>query len=158
MENGIVRLLLLAGMLAPLALSAGEAYRMVDETGQVTFTDTPPAGEPGIEVLELQPGPSDESRREAESRLETMRQRLDESRRQREAKTQQSLARVDELQQQLDEAEAKLQEAKILKDEDRQSLAGRGRRIHPDYFKRIEEAEAAVEEARKRLNQARSGR
>ena len=158
MDKRLMRLVLMAVLLTPLCGLAGEAYRMVDETGQVIFTDTPPAGQPNIEVLELPQGPSEQSRQEAESRLETMRQKLEESRRERVAREKEREAGIETLKQQLAEAEAQLREAKVLKDEDRQTLAGRGRRIHPEYFERIEEAEARVHELRRRLNQARSGR
>jgi Skp family chaperone for outer membrane proteins len=158
MECKSLRYLWLIGLIVPLATLAGEAYRSVDESGQVIFSDAPPAGKTGVEVIELPQGPSNESRQEAESRLDAYRQKLEESRRQREAENKQREAEIAKLKAQLAEAEARLRDAREFKDEDRQSIAGKGRRIKPEYFQRVEEAEAAVAEARKRLNQARSRR
>jgi cellobiose-specific phosphotransferase system component IIA len=64
-------------------------------------------------------------------------------------------SRVAEARKQLAEAEARLQEAKVIQDEDRQNLAAGKRRIHPDYFERVKQAEADVEAARKALREAR---
>ena len=156
--SGLWTLWPLLGVVLPLIAQGQGVYRTLDKEGQVIFTDVPPTDQPAVEVMELPPGPSEAERQKAESRLEAMRQKLEENRRQREARTKEKKAEADELKQQLAEAEARLREARILKDEDRQTLAGRGRRIRPEYFQRIEEAEAEVEAIRKRLNQVRSGR
>ena len=54
MTKGLTRKLVLLLILLPLtAIAAGEIYRVVDENGNVTYTDQKPAG--GGEVVDLPP-------------------------------------------------------------------------------------------------------
>ena len=64
-------------------------------------------------------------------------------------------ARIGQAEAGLAEAEAKLAETKLIKDEDRRSLVSGKRGIRPEYFERVEAAEAEVEAARKRLKEVR---
>ncbi len=141
-------------MLAQAAIGE-EIYRSVDEQGNVTFTDTPPAGEVEVERVELPPGPSQQIRQEAEQRNMQILNAAERAERKRERERAQKEARVKAAEQQLQEAQARLAEAKVIKDEDRQNLAGGKRRINPDYFERVKQAELEVEKARKALREAR---
>lgn len=150
-------LVLVAVSLSALSL-AGEIYRTVDESGQVIFTDAPPADTSKTERLEFPPGPSAGSIRETELRNRAIRQHLKAVETQRVQQTKSRNSRIKQAEKALAEAESKLVEAMTLKDEDRQSLAGGKRRIRPEYFERIRTAEEAVEEAKKGLKKARSSR
>jgi hypothetical protein len=147
--------LLLSALLLPSLLVAEEAYRSLDETGQAIFSDTPPADGQAVEKIELMPGPSPQSVRDAEARHEAVSSQLEKLQKERERKEQIRAARVQEAEKALEIAEAELADAKQLKDSDRQSLATGKRKIKPEYFERVKEAELAVEAARKELQKAR---
>lgn len=142
-------------MATALHLTAEEVYRSVDAQGNVTFTDSPPAGDKSFERLELPPGPSPTSIRESEVRHQEIRRAADQAERKRLGETQNESEQIAQARKALADAEARLNDAKVIKDEDRQNLAGGKRRIHPDYFERLKAAEAEVEAARKRLREAR---
>jgi hypothetical protein len=148
-------LIFIACALLAQAVIGEEIYRTVDEEGNVTFTDTPAADDASAQPVALPPGPSKESLQESEQRQRKLREAAETSARQREQEKRASQVRIKAAEERLAEAEADLAEAKVIKDEDRQSLAGGRRRIHPDYFERVKQAEAAVEEARKTLREAR---
>lgn len=151
----LTRLTVIFTFLSLPVLVAGEVYRTVDDEGNVTFTDSPPEGDARAERVELPPPPSPERLRESEQRNQDIRRAAQEAKRERIQKQSQRESLVAEARKRLAEAEARLQEAKVIQDEDRQNLAGGKRRIHPDYFERVEQAEAEVEAARKALRQAR---
>jgi hypothetical protein len=145
----------LACALLTQAAIGEEIYRTVDEEGNVTFTDTPAADDTSAQPVALPPGPSKESLREAEQRQRKIQDAAEASERQRLQEKRVSQARIEAAVKRLEEAEAELAEARVIKDEDRQNLAGGKRRIHPDYFERVKQAEAVVEAARKALREAR---
>ncbi len=142
----------------PVLGLADEIYRMVDESGQVIFTDSPPADASRVERVELPPGPSPGSIKATEKRNKEIRNRLQEVEYQRSQQTRSSNRLIEQAERKLSEAETRLTEAKILKNEDRQSLAGGKRRIRPEYFERITKAEEEVEAAKKQLEKARNAR
>ena len=150
--------LLFIFLLAPGLLLSGEIYRTVDELGRVTFTDVPPPEHVDAEPVLLPPPPPPARVRDTEARQRAIQQALDRAQAKRGKREEKRSTKVSEAERALAEAEAELVAAKQIKDEDRQSLAGGGRRIRPEYFARIKQAEAAVAEAKKRLQQARSGR
>jgi hypothetical protein len=148
-------LIFLACALLSQTVIGEEVYRTVDEEGNVTFTDTPPADDSSAQPVELPPAPSRESLRDTQERNRKIREAAAASERERSVEKRTQQARIKAAEQRLAQARANLAEAKVIKDEDRQNLAGGKRRIHPDYFERIKQAEAAVEEARKALRKAR---
>jgi hypothetical protein len=148
-------LIFLACALLAQTASGEEIYRTVDEEGNVTFTDTPAADDASAQPVVLPPGPSREEQQEAEQRQRKIREAAESAERQRQQEKRASQARIEAAEKRLAEAEAELAEARVIKDEDRQNLAGGRRRIHPDYFERVKQAEAAVEVARKALREAR---
>jgi thioesterase domain-containing protein len=137
------------------ALSADEVYRTVDEAGNVTFTDTPPEGDAKAERVELPPPPSTERLRQSEQRNREILRAAEEAKQERLKQKSQREASISEAKKRLAAAETRLEQAKVIQDEDRQNLAGGKRRIHPDYFERVKQAEAEVEAARKALREAR---
>jgi hypothetical protein len=154
MNRPLVLIVLAFAMLAQ-AVIGEEIYRTVDEQGNVTFTDTPPAGGVEVERVELPSGPSEQVRQEAEQRNQKILNAAERAEQKREQEKAQKETRVKAAEQQLQEAQARLAEAKVIKDEDRQNLAGGKRRINPDYFERVKQAELEVEQARKALREAR---
>ncbi|RDH80992.1 MAG: DUF4124 domain-containing protein [endosymbiont of Escarpia spicata] len=136
--------------------NAETVYRSVDESGQVTYSDAPGKGR--SDVVKMPSGPSSEAKRETQVREKEIRDAANKAGRLRQSGDQQRVVNISEAERNLQAAEAKLSDAKILRDEDRQSTAGGGRRIRPEYFERIKQEEAAVEAARKKLQQARNGR
>ncbi len=140
----------------PAMSLAAEIYRMVDESGQVIFTDSPPKDASQVERVDLPPGPSPGSIRAAETRNKAIREQLKQVQKQRSRQTRSRNERIQQAERKLAEAELRLTEAKTLKDEDRQSLAGGKRRIRPEYFEKIKKAEEAVEAAKKNLQKVRS--
>ncbi|MGD8908196.1 MAG: DUF4124 domain-containing protein [Chromatiales bacterium] len=151
----IAGLLFIACTLLAQAAIGEEIYRTVDEEGNVTFTDTPAADDASARPVALPPGPSEERLRESEQRQRQIREAAEISAQQRSQKKRAQQLRIKAAEKSLAEAEAELAEASVIKDEDRQNLAGGKRRVHPDYFERVKQAEAAVEEARKALREAR---
>ena len=136
-------------------LCAGEVYRTVDEAGNVTYTDIPPEGGVSAERVELPPPPPPDRLRRSEQRNQEILRAAEQAKRDRQQRKVQRESRIRDARKQLAEAEANLEQARVIQDEDRQNLAGGRRRIHPDYFERVKQAEADVEEARKALRQAR---
>ncbi len=132
-----------------------EIYRHVDAKGNVTYTDEPPAGTKAAEEVILPPKPSSESIRETETRNQRMLRAADEADRKRLEEKRKKQATITQKKKELEEAEGQLEEAKVIKEEDRQNLAGGKRRIHPDYFARVKAAKEKVEKARKALRKAR---
>jgi len=136
-------------------LPGDEIYRSVDAEGNVTYSDTPPTGDSKGEMVELPPNPSPAAVQETEARNREIRRAASRAQQQRieQERAQESALRT--AREALQQAEARLKEAKVIRDEDRQNLAGGMRRIRPDYFERVKAAEAEVEAARKRLREAR---
>ncbi|WP_177419630.1 DUF4124 domain-containing protein [endosymbiont of Lamellibrachia barhami] len=149
------RLLYCLLLLPVLSLANAETvYRSVDESGQVTYSDTPGKGR--SDVVKMPSGPSPKAKRESQAREKEIRDAANKAGRQRQLGDQQRAVDISEAERNLQAAEARLDDAKILRNEDRQSTAGGGRRIRPEYFERIEQEEAAVEAARKKLQRARN--
>jgi len=142
-------------MTTALHLAADEIYRSVDAEGNVTFTDSPEAGDRSAEKMEILPGPSPSSIEESKLRQQEIRRAADQAQRKRLDQLQGESEQLSEARKALAEAEARLAEAKVIKDEDRQNVVGGKRRINPAYFERIKAAEAEVKAARKRLREAR---
>lgn len=151
----LIRLIAIAPFFSLPALSAGEVYRTVDEAGNVTYTDIPPEGDVSAERVEILPPPSAERQRQSEQRNREILRAAEEAKRERQRQKGERESRISTARKQLEEAEARLEQTRVIQDEDRQNLAGGKRRIHPDYFERVKQAEADVEEARKALRRAR---
>lgn len=70
---------LVSALVAPCApgLAEDTVYKSVDESGHVTYSQTPPAGAARVEDVPLLPGPSDEVARESMERAKEMQQEAD---------------------------------------------------------------------------------
>jgi hypothetical protein len=149
--------LILLTLLTPLFGMAEEVYRTVNERGQVIFTDTLPENRP-VEVIELAPGPSERSVKEAEARQETLRSRLEAIQKQKEYKEEIHTSKIKEAKKALKTAEDELAVAREIKDGDWQMTVSGRRHLKPEYYDRINEAELAVELAREHLNKVKNQR
>lgn len=144
--------------MAPLLATSETVYRTVDESGRVTFSDGPATDAVNIEKVEIPPGPSAQSIRETEARTEAIRKEAQRAQAERLKREKSRQASLRDAQKALEDAEANLAEAKIIRNEDRQSYAGGKRGIRPEYFDRVAEAEESVALAKKRLNEVRRDR
>ncbi len=59
------------------APALAQVYRSVDEAGNVTFSDAPPADAVEVTPVEIEPGPSAEALQAAQERAEVARQQLE---------------------------------------------------------------------------------
>jgi hypothetical protein len=148
--------LILLALSIPWSGVAEQVYRSVNERGQVIFTDTPPADRP-VEVIELAPGPSDRSVREAEARQEALRKHLESMQKEREYEERIRTSKIKEANKTLRAAQDKLIEAREVQDSDWQMTVSGQRHLKQEYFERVEAAEAAVETARNHLKEVQSG-
>ena len=149
------RYALLAVLMAvPLCIQA-EVYRSVDEQGNVTYTDTPAAGDSSSERIEFPPGPSEESIRDTEERNSAIRKAMEEAREERLEKQATREERLDKARMDMDKAEQELTRVKELSDDDRQTLVGGGSYIKPEYYERVKRAEDELEAAKKRFKEIR---
>jgi hypothetical protein len=146
--------LLVCLMVIPLCIQA-EVFRSVDEHGNVTYSDTPVAGESSNERVDIQAGPSDESVRDAEERNNSIQKALEkawEERKEKQAtrEEQSEKARLD-----MEKAEANLKRAKKIGPDDRQTKVGGKSYIRSEYYERVKQAEKALKEAKKRYKAIR---
>jgi hypothetical protein len=152
-----IRILLMTLILSalPALLLAGDVYRSVDADGNVSYTDTPPETDTKVEKVEIQPGPTEASRRDTEQRNTAIRQAVEEARAKRLEKEAARDERVSKAHKELQDAENDLKRSKAFGEDDRQYLSGGRSRIKPEYFERLKEAEDKVEAARKKYKETR---
>ncbi|MCG8098845.1 MAG: hypothetical protein B6D71_11190 [gamma proteobacterium symbiont of Stewartia floridana] len=141
-------------LLLPLTLTA-EVYRTVDEHGNVTYTDSPPADQNKVERVEIQPGPSAESISDTMERNRAIRKAMEEAQEKRLEKSTARKDRVSKAEQEVEEAEKQLTAMEELGDDDRQQLQGGKSYIRPEYFERVKKAQRELDEAKKRLKKIR---
>jgi len=132
--------------------ASAEALRSVDPEGTVTFSDEPiPGNIDATRVPINAPTPSadsmTESQREAQEVIDKANQIQPTGQQPGQDKAQ---ARKD-----LDAAQSQLEEAKQVREGDRQGTAGGGSRLTPEYTERVEAAEKKAQEAQQQLEQAR---
>ncbi len=133
---------------------AQQVYKSVDEQGKVIFSDKPPADAKSVTPVEIKPGPSEADVRAATQRARAMEQAAGEmGRTRKEAGSSSGEGGATDAKGALKEAERRLEEAKEIGPGDRKGTAAGGSRLSEDYRQRVEEAEAAVEAARKRLKE-----
>ncbi|MCU7905832.1 MAG: DUF4124 domain-containing protein [Candidatus Thiodiazotropha sp. (ex Epidulcina cf. delphinae)] len=154
MDNRARALLAVLAVL-PLLVQAGEVYRSVDAEGNVTYTDKPSSDDSAAERIELPPGPSRESIRDSVERNSAIRKAMEEAREKRLEQQASREERMAKARKEWDEAKDKLKQTKEIGEDDRQTFVGGKSRIKPEYFERVQEAEAALEAARKQFKEIR---
>ncbi|ODB84303.1 hypothetical protein A3193_15950 [Candidatus Thiodiazotropha endoloripes] len=146
--------LVIVVLLLPWTLTA-EVYRTVDEDGNVTYTDSPPADPKKVEKIEIQPGPSKESISDTMERNRAIRKAMEEAQEKRLEKSTARKDRVAKAEQEVEEAEKQLAAMEEFGDDDRQQLQGGKSYIRPEYFERVKKAQRELDEAKKRLKKIR---
>ena len=144
-------------MLFLLALYSGEAvlaedaiYRSVNEKGEVVYSSQPTEG---AEEVKIAPGPTKAQIEEARRREQVLKQAAEQGQLKRDQTALDRKKAATEAKSAIAEAERQLEEAKAYRDDDWQYVAGGKRHLKPSYFERVEQAEKALEAAKKRLKQ-----
>jgi hypothetical protein len=131
---------------AAFQVAAETAYRSVDEHGNVTFSDTPVGGAAQEDQVRIDaPAPS------AERRKESLRREAELQKAASQAGTSSAPGRADQkktAQQNVRDAEKRLEEASQVREGDRKGTASGGSRLTPEYQERVRKAEEEVGKAR----------
>lgn len=149
---------LIAAVLAITAFqtSAEEVHRSVDAEGNVTFSDAPVAGAVKSDTVRVDPGtPSPERQAESQQRAAEMIDAANVDQQQRDAASQKRQGSRAAAKQELKDAEAALEDARVVGEGDRRGTAGGGSRLTPEYDERVRGAEEDVERARQQLQEAK---
>ena len=153
--------ILLAVMLAASSLPCvSEITRSVDSQGNVTFSDQPVPGsvEATPVILDTPPAPSKQEITESERQAQDMINRANQNQQKMDSSKADRSARIQAAQMNLDSAKAHLKEVEVVREGDRQGLAGGGTKLRPEYLQRVQKAEKQVTDAQKRLDAARMAR
>ena len=153
--------ILLAVMLAASSLPCvSEITRSVDSQGNVTFSDQPVPGsvEATPVILDTPPAPSKQEITKSERQAQDMINRANQNQQKMESSKADRSARIQAAQMNLDAANAHLEEVEVVREGDRQGLAGGGTKLRPEYLQRVQEAEKQVTDAQKQLDAAKLAR
>lgn len=153
-------------MIAALALAlacpamAQTVYKSVDAEGRVSYSSSPPPEAAGdlVEEVPIAPGPTEQEQQEARRRAGELEGATRRAERERQKKADKTAEAVSAAERELDDANLALDEARIQGDDDWQTIVGGGRVPRQSYIDRVQRAERRVEDAKKALRGARSGR
>jgi hypothetical protein len=136
--------------IATFQVAAETAYRSVDEQGNVTFSDRPVSSATQEERVSIDvPAPSPEQQQEALQREEALQKAASQPVTPvTPAKASHNKAAA---RQAVEDAEARLGKAIMVREGDRIGTAGGGSRLKPEYHERVRAAEAELEAAKKQL-------
>ena len=160
--SGACALLAIVAMaLAPAA--SAQVYRIVDDEGNVTYTDTPPAGVESEEVAPADEANIVDSPDTVEERTPDWIKANREERAEAEEAAREAHAekldrwrdQVDAAEDALAKAEDELAEGRELREGDYVGNAGGGARPSADYLQRVRMLEQQVEDAREALKSIR---
>ena len=137
------------------SFTADKIYQSVDEHGNPTFSDSVPANAVEAEAIEVSPAPmvdpeAEASKRRAQEAINA----ADEGQKQRDLAKQEKRVAIEAAQQRVRAAEANLAAAKVVREGDRQGLAGGGSRLTPEYHRRVDAAAQELAQAQQALQQA----
>jgi len=152
-------LILTTMLLASSLPCASEVIRSVDKDGNVTFSDQPVPGsvEATPVILDVyKPTPKEVT--ESEQQAQQTIQRADQLSQEVDTKDTDRAANIQAAKMNLDSATAHLREVQVVREGDRQALAGGGSRLRPEYLQRVQDAEQQVMEAQKKLDEAKMAR
>ena len=152
-------LILTTLLLASSLPCASEVIRSVDKDGNVTFSDQPVPGsvEATPVILDVYK-PSPQEVTESQQQKQQTIQRADQLTQEMDTKNADKAANIQAAEMNLDSATAHLREVQVVREGDRQALAGGGTRLRPEYLQRVQDAEQQVMEAQKKLNEAKMAR
>jgi len=136
-----------------------EITRSVDSEGNVTFSDQAvPGSVEATPVVIDTPSPSRQEVSESEQQAQDMINRANLNQQPSDSSTAGKKERIQAAQRNLDAANAHLKEVEVVREGDRQALAGGGTKLRPEYLLRVQEAEQQVSGAQKRLDAAKMAR
>ena len=144
MNHRIIPVLLLAAFTLP---AAADAIRSVDKDGNVTFSDKPAPGSVEAKKISIDapPPPPQERMTESQREAQAIIDKANRSQPPRDAASQSES--MQNTRQDLESARKQLDEAKIVREGDRQGKAGGGTRLTPEYQERVRKAEQAVRDS-----------
>ena len=149
----IITVILLKAMTMPVF--AADAIRSVANDGTVTFSDTPVPGNADPSVINIDaPAPSEDTLNASQREAQAVIDKANRMQQQAAADQMEQAEAGTRARQELDRANAELEAARVVGEGDRQSLAGGGSKLTPEYQSRVQAAEKKVEEARQKLDQA----
>ena len=135
--------------------AADKIYESVDEQGNRTFSDSVPTDAVAAEAIEVPAAAEPDAEVEdSKQRAEDAIRAADENQKQRDLARQQQGAATEAAQQRVLAAEAKLADAKIVREGDRRGIAGGGSRLTPEYQRRVQAAEQELRQAQEALKRA----
>jgi hypothetical protein len=153
------RILLAVVLTASSLFCVSEVLRSVDKDGNITFSDQPVAGSvEATPVVIDAPPPSRQDVNKSEQQAQEMINRANLNQQERDTSNADRSANIQAAQKNLDAANAHLKEVEVVDWQDRQSLAGGGSKLRPEYLQRVKEAEQQVMEAQKQLDAAKMAR
>jgi peptidoglycan hydrolase CwlO-like protein len=127
----------------------------VDEQGNITYTDSPPADPKRVEKVEIQPGPSEESISDTMERNRAIRKAMEKAQEKRLEKSTERKDRLAKAEEDVEKAKKQLAAMEEMGEDDRQYLQGGKSYIRPEYFERVKKAQRELDEAKKRLKKIR---
>lgn len=149
-------LLLMAGLLSLSVTAVAETiYKSVDASGNVTYSNTPPAQAADVQEVAIPPAPSAldvQNALQDRQQLEQTGARLEQE---REAKQTQETQALQAAEQALLQARIRWEQARTQTDWDWQYLQGGGRHLKDSYFQRAQNAEQALRAAEAAVANAR---
>lgn len=133
---------------------AADVIRSVDQDGSVTFSDTPvPGNTDSAPITTEAPAPATDTLTDSQREAQAVIDKANRLQQQEAAADQKKAQDAASARQELERANAELEAARAVGEGDRQSLAGGGSKLTPEYLNRVQAAEKQVEEAKKKLNQ-----
>lgn len=152
--------IILALMLASSSLPCvSEVIRSVDKDGNVTFSDQPvPGSVESTPVIIDAPPPSRQEVNESEQQAQEMIRRANQLGQETDSIDASRTANIKAAQMNLDSATAHLRDVQVVREGDRQGLAGGGTKLRPEYLQRVQDAEQQVMDAQQQLDAAKMAR
>ena len=131
--------------LAASSAAAQKMYKSVMPDGRVVYSEKPEAGAKSVDTVDA-PAPSGITVVTPQEK-----QRADQAKREATQQTRSNASAVEEARKQLKQAEAAREAAKESREGERLGTVKGGARLTDEYFARQKQADAAVDAARKRL-------
>jgi hypothetical protein len=129
-------------------------YKSVDAQGNVTYSSSPPADTTMVERVKLAPAPSKDSLAAAKERERQIVAAGNQISTERKAQQETQAKGVDAARQEVNNAQAALADAKVMRDSDWQGTVQGKRHLKPEYFARVQAAESRLAQAQKAYKDA----
>jgi hypothetical protein len=149
--------IILAVLLTAISLpTVSEVYRSVARDGSVTFSDQPVPGSIEETTVTIDvPQPTLQEVKASEQQAQETIHRANQLTQETDTLEAEKAANIKAAQMNLESAQAHLREVQVVRAGDRQSLAGGGSKLRPEYLERVKDAEQQVMDAQKKLQAAK---